>query len=74
MIDSPSNLQALRDEANHLANHLASMPTVAHGVLTRKALRVLLLDTGGELMAGGCLYNIVSKHLGAGVYDVRLTK
>jgi hypothetical protein len=35
-------------------------------------LRALLLQTGGQMLAGGHLYRIKAKHLGAGVHEVRL--
>lgn len=62
-----------RHDADRLSDYLASMPGAGHGTLTRAALRYLLLSTNGQMFACGALYNITSTHLGAGVYDVRLT-
>lgn len=41
--------------------------------MTKDDLRTILLDTGGNVMACGTLYDIVAKPLGAGVYKVTLT-
>ena len=40
--------------------------------MTRAELRATLLATGGQLLARGHLWEIVAKHLGAGVYRVSL--
>ena len=53
-------------------NHLASMPGVSHTTMTRKQLQALLLDTDGQVMAAGGLWEVASKHLGAGIYRVYL--
>ncbi len=37
---------------------------------TRRELRELLMDTGGNIMRNGHLEDIKSKHLGAGAYKV----
>lgn len=55
-------------------NFLASLPDVGNTVMEKDELKEMLLQTGGTLMARGCLYNIVSKHLGAGVYRVSLKR
>jgi len=52
------------------ADFLASMPGLAHTTMTREQLRKLLMETGGQLMANGKLWNITSKHIGAGIYRV----
>lgn len=59
-------------EAQNLLSHLAGMPAHGHGTLTKSDLRDLLLETGGQTFANGRLYDITPKHLGAGVYRVRL--
>ena len=51
-------------------NFLASMPGLGHTTMTKAELKKLLLDTGGQIMAQGSLWEITSKHLGAGVYRV----
>ena len=52
------------------ADFLVSMAGLAHTTMTREQLRKLLMETGGQLMASGKLWNITSKHLGAGIYKV----
>ncbi len=37
---------------------------------TRRELRDLLMDTGGNIMRNGRLEEVKSKHLGAGAYKV----
>ena len=61
----------MTSEAHSLLNHLCSMPE-GHGTLATKDLKGLLLETGGQVMARGRLYDIASKLLGAGVYRVSL--
>lgn len=59
------------DEARRVANFLASMPS-GHTTLKRTDAHSLLLESGGNLLAGGRLYDIVAKDIGAGVYKVSL--
>ena len=49
-----------------------TMPELAHMTTDRKELKELLLNTGSDIIACGRLYDIVTKHLGAGVYKVSL--
>lgn len=58
-------------EARQAANFLASLPS-GHTTLKSSDLRSLLLETGGQLLARGYLYDIQSRSLGAGVYRVSL--
>ena len=62
-------------EAQQALNWLAGMPGLGHTTVTAKVLKKMLLDTGGQLLLAGRLYDITSKHQGAGVYRVctRLT-
>lgn len=62
-----------REEAERVAQFLASMPA-GHTTVTRGQLRELLLRSDGTMMACGSLYNIRAKHIGAGVYSVRLVR
>ena len=39
-------------------------------ILTRKDLREVLLQTGGAIVVNGRMRDLVSKHLGAGIYKV----
>lgn len=61
-------------EMNHLGNQFYTMPEVASMTMTRKQLKETLLDTDGYTMACGHLWDIKSKHLGAGVYRVSLSQ
>lgn len=49
-----------------------TMPRYASATMASKELRDALLETGGQVMACGSLYEIDAKPLGAGVYLVRL--
>ena len=49
-----------------------SMPATANTTMARKDLKELLLATEGRVMACGRLWEIKNKHLGAGVYRVKL--
>lgn len=59
-------------EAKRVADFLASSVT-GHTTLLTKDLRSLLLESGGQLLARGRLYNIKTRSLGAGVHRVELT-
>jgi hypothetical protein len=58
------------DDARQAANFLCSMPDYGHTTLQTKDLRALLYQTGGQLLARGRLYNIVTRSLGAGIHHV----
>lgn len=45
-------------------------PELAEMVMNRKDLHELLMHTSGRMLAEGTLWEIVSKHIGAGVYRV----
>lgn len=58
---------------NHLPRSFYVVPgQEQHTTMTRAELRATLLATGGQLLARGHLWEIVAKHLGAGVYRVSL--
>ena len=57
-----------------LLDHLAGMPRYGHGTATTREVRQIMLDTGGEMMACGHLYDIVAKSLGAGVHRISLRR
>jgi hypothetical protein len=61
-----------RDNCQKLSNNFWTIPDFANELMTRKELREVLLDTGGQIIAHGRLRNIKSKHIGAGVYKVTL--
>lgn len=58
-------------EATRVANFLAAMPT-GNTTLEKADTHSLLMQSGGTLLAQGRLYNIVAKHLAAGVYRIHL--
>lgn len=49
-----------------------TMPQVTNTTMDKKNLKELLLHSEGWIMACGHLWDIKSKHLGAGVYRVTL--
>ena len=55
-----------------LPTYFYTMPRHAHGTFDRKELRKILLSNGGQITANGELYDVKTKHLGAGVYKVWL--
>lgn len=52
---------------------LAGMPGEGHTTMTRADAKAMLLETGGNMLACGRLYDFVLKDLGADVYRVSLT-
>jgi len=54
--------------------HFYSMPKTANTVMEEMDLRELLLATGGQIIANGSLYEIISRNIGAGVYKVTLKR
>jgi len=57
------------EEANRIANFLASMPC-GNSTTTRRVVRELMLSTGGQMLMQGELRDIVATSLGAGVYRI----
>jgi len=49
-----------------------TMPKVANITMDKKDLKELLLESEGWIMACGHMWDIKSKHIGAGVYRVKL--
>jgi len=49
-----------------------TMPRVANTTMDKKDLKELLLHNEGWIMACGHMYDIESKHIGAGVYRITL--
>ena len=60
--------------AHLLPDNFYRVPNVAEKVVDRKELKKILLELGGRIIACGELYDIKSKHLGAGVYRVYLKR
>lgn len=50
------------------------MPSHGHATIERPELRAIMLRTGGQMLAQGDLWDIVTKHLGAGVYRISLKR
>lgn len=59
-------------EQGRQLNFLCGSPKYGHTTMLIDDLRQVLLETGGNVMACGYLWDIKSKHLGAGVYKVSL--
>ena len=57
---------------NHLPNNAYACPGMWSGTMTRKQLKETLLATDGWVLACGYVRNIVSKHIGTGVYRISL--
>jgi hypothetical protein len=55
-----------------LTNNFYVYGETAEAVIDRKSLKELLLNTGGTALIKGRLYDIVPKHLGAGVYKIKV--
>lgn len=59
-------------EQNRQLNFLCGCPEWGNTTMTTEDFRTILLETGGNVMACGYLWDIVGNHLGAGVYKVTL--
>lgn len=57
-----------------LPRNFYTMPVFATTTMDTKDLKELLLETGSNIMACGVLYDIQTKYLGAGVYEVWLSR
>ena len=57
---------------NNLPDTFYAFPNFARTTMTRKQLKETLLATDGKILTCGRLRAIVSKHIGAGVYEVTL--
>lgn len=62
----------MNSEVNRQLNFLAGMPG-GHTTMKHGDAQSMLLETGGNMLACGTLYDFVLKDLGAGVYRVSLT-
>lgn len=58
-------------EQQRQLNYLAGYPA-GSTTMKRDDLQAILLETGGDMLACGRLYDIVGKPIGAGVYKVTL--
>jgi hypothetical protein len=65
---------AVKDEADKLLNFLAGMPSGNCTASSNKVVREVMLQTGGQMLACGYLWDIKSKSLGGGVYKLTLSR
>lgn len=56
----------------HVLNFLASTPLYGNTVVDRSTAREILSKTDAQIMANGTLWDVVTKHVGAGMYRVSL--
>lgn len=63
---------AMTSEAAQACRYLAGCPRYGNTTLTKKDTQSLLLETGGNMLARGSLYNIKTQDLGADIYRVSL--
>lgn len=66
------DVRVMKPELHRQLNFLASMPS-GTTTMNRKDTHEMLMETGGNMLACGRLYDIVAKDIGAGVYKVSLT-
>lgn len=59
-------------EQHRQLNFLAACPA-GSTTMEHDDLKTVLMETGGNMLACGRLYDIVGKSIGAGVYKVTLT-
>lgn len=61
-------------DRSHLPESFYRTPESARTTLTRKQLRDTLTHHDGRIFACGVQWNICSRHLAVGVYEVTLTR
>lgn len=59
---------------NHLSDNFYTIPHLARQTMTTRHLKETLLHTDGSILANGSMWEIISKHLGAGVHSVTLKR
>lgn len=59
-------------EQHRVCNFLASLPS-GNTTVEHDDVKAILLETGGNILARGRLYDIVAKPIGAGIYKLSLT-
>ena len=57
-------------EATHTTSFLASMPGLAHAVVSRRVAREIIEACDGQMMLRGRLYEVVTKSAGAGLLRI----
>lgn len=62
----------MKAEVHRQLNFLAGCPDTGHTTMAREDVRDMLLETGGNMLARGRLYDFVVINIGAGVCRVSL--
>jgi hypothetical protein len=62
----------MTDKAEQVLNFLASTPLHGNSVVDRAVAREILSKTDAQVMANGTLWDVITKHVGAGMYRVSL--
>lgn len=70
MSNAEAREKKIADEAGRIVDFLVTNPVHGNTTTTRQVLREMLLKNEGCFIAAGHLWNIVAKHIGAGVYRV----
>ncbi len=60
----------MTSEANTVLNYLASIPHLAHKIVSRKLAKEILLGTDAQLLAQGKLWRIKASSAGAGLTEL----
>ena len=64
----------MSDETKNVLNHLASTGPLANATVTNKNADAIMLQTGGNIMSRGSLYDIKCDKLSPGVCRLSLKK
>ena len=64
----------LKGTARDILNSLYVFPELRKVVVEAKILRKIMIHTGGDILVNGRLYDITSKSLGAGTYQLKLKR
>jgi len=65
---------SIRAEASRIVSFIATMPGVAHAPAVTAVVRRIMLDTGGDMMVNGELWEVRTRPLGGGVSRVTLAR
>jgi hypothetical protein len=67
-------MDSLTQEQRRILNFMASAGPYANTTVTAEDLRAIMLSCGGNIMTRGRLWDLKSKHLGAGVYKLTIAE
>lgn len=67
-------MTAAKQEGERLLNFLAGLPSGNCVATSSSVVREMMLQTGGQMMARGDLWDIKSKSIGGGVYQMTLSR